>query len=398
MIYICCDWLGGLLSGFLGAVGSGISSSAARYAADQQLLAQREANATNIQLQNMANQSNMDLAKYAWQNEVDMWNKQNEYNSPAHQRALLEAAGYNPYLAMGADSRAGDGPSFASHPTQAAQVEPAADLGSAAAAQVIGNNMQSIFSQAMRDAYEQKQLELADVNMDYKREQVKNTAADTVLKIEKQSSQRMNNQLFQDTLDFRKALIQDSSRVLNRQAAYAESIYNDGIIDKYGENVMTTFDLNKAKADYMKAMAAIKFSEQQQAEKYFAQRLKNMAKQYDLMNAQEVLAGSKNEEQEYINWFLKNYGMYPGTQNFSSATGYIAGLFQKGLSKILNGSYTSERQSDGTYKYYDQEGKDVTEKVEKDLEESAQNLYYDSTVNSKGKKNRPRPVITGGLR
>lgn len=370
MIYICCDWLGGLLSGFLGAVGSGISSSAARYAADQQLLAQREANATNIQLQNMANQSNMDLAKYSWQNEVDMWNKQNEYNSPAHQRALLEAAGYNPYLAMGADARAGDGPSFASHPMQAAQVEPAADLGSAAAAQVIGNNLQSVFSQAMQDAFQQKQLEMADVNMEYKEEQIKRTAAETVLAIEKQSSQRMNNELFRDTLDFRKALVKDSQRILNRKAAHAESIYSDDLMAGYTHDVQVGFDIRKAQKEIGRWTQKLKKEEANQAQRYFAQRLKNMAKQWNLMNAQELLTGSKKVEQDFVNGYLKENNMYPGSEALGSLGGLLAGGIKMLIARF-NKEYprTGVRQEIDGYHYYDDKGNDITDEVEKALED-----------------------------
>ena len=43
-----------------------------------------------INAQKEENQKNRDFA-------LDMWNRQNEYNSPANQRKLLEAGGYNPY-------------------------------------------------------------------------------------------------------------------------------------------------------------------------------------------------------------------------------------------------------------------------------------------------------------
>ena len=44
----------------------------------------------SMDAQKEENQRNRDFA-------LEMWNKQNEYNSPANQRKLLEAGGYNPY-------------------------------------------------------------------------------------------------------------------------------------------------------------------------------------------------------------------------------------------------------------------------------------------------------------
>lgn len=44
------------------------------------------------------NESNQNFAREQNQWNLDMWNKTNEYNTPAHQRQLLEEAGYNPLL------------------------------------------------------------------------------------------------------------------------------------------------------------------------------------------------------------------------------------------------------------------------------------------------------------
>ena len=44
----------------------------------------------SINAQKEENQKNRDFA-------LEMWNRQNEYNSPSNQRKLLEAGGYNPH-------------------------------------------------------------------------------------------------------------------------------------------------------------------------------------------------------------------------------------------------------------------------------------------------------------
>lgn len=77
----------GLISGILGADSS---AKGAKYSADASLQATRETNEQNYQ-----------LWKEQRQFAIDSWNAENQYNTPAAQRARLESAGYNPYLAFG---------------------------------------------------------------------------------------------------------------------------------------------------------------------------------------------------------------------------------------------------------------------------------------------------------
>lgn len=63
------------------------------------------ANSKNTAQNQMNNEFNAREAQKARDFQLQMWNKQNEYNSPANQRRLRAEAGYNPYL--GYDSNAG---------------------------------------------------------------------------------------------------------------------------------------------------------------------------------------------------------------------------------------------------------------------------------------------------
>lgn len=51
--------------------------------------------------QKSANQTNMELAKYQYDRALEMWNLQNEYNTPSEQRKRLQEAGLNPNLVYG---------------------------------------------------------------------------------------------------------------------------------------------------------------------------------------------------------------------------------------------------------------------------------------------------------
>lgn len=81
------DWL----SNPIGSAVSGIAN----------LVGQSQANKANIQAVRETNQANRELAEYNWQQQIDMWNRQNEYNTPTAQMSRLRDAGLNPHLVYG---------------------------------------------------------------------------------------------------------------------------------------------------------------------------------------------------------------------------------------------------------------------------------------------------------
>lgn len=84
------DWVKtglGFISGLAG-------NKSANENIDKQIAAQREENEKNREY-------NLNLAKMQNQWNIDQWNRENAYNTPAAQRARLAAAGMNPDLAYG---------------------------------------------------------------------------------------------------------------------------------------------------------------------------------------------------------------------------------------------------------------------------------------------------------
>ena len=59
------------------------------------------ANQTNLQATRETNEQNYKMFQEQLGFTQDMWKKNNQYNSPQNQRSLYEAAGFNPYLALG---------------------------------------------------------------------------------------------------------------------------------------------------------------------------------------------------------------------------------------------------------------------------------------------------------
>lgn len=62
----------------------------------------------NKKAQERANKANRELAEYQYSTELDMWNRMNDYNSPASQRARYEAAGLNPNMIYGSGGSGGN--------------------------------------------------------------------------------------------------------------------------------------------------------------------------------------------------------------------------------------------------------------------------------------------------
>lgn len=77
-------------------------------------------NRTNMRINQMNNAFNAAEAEKARQFQLDMWNRENEYNTASAQRSRLESAGLNPYLMMNGGNAGTAGSSGSSSPASAA--------------------------------------------------------------------------------------------------------------------------------------------------------------------------------------------------------------------------------------------------------------------------------------
>lgn len=115
------------------------------------------ANKTNLKINQMNNDFNAREAQKARDFQLDMWNKENEYNSASSQRKRLEEAGYNPYMS---DAQAGtatgmSGTSAATSVGATPQVPYTPDF------QSVGVNLAS----ALKMMSEKKQTDIENLNM-----------------------------------------------------------------------------------------------------------------------------------------------------------------------------------------------------------------------------------------
>lgn len=139
-----------IASGLFGGLGSVISGAiGAKSTADS--------NKTNLKINQMNNDFNAREAQKARDFQLDMWNRENQYNSASSQRKRLEEAGYNPYMN---DAQAGtasgmSGTSSASAAGAASQLPYTPDF------QSVGVNLAS----ALKMMSEKKQTDIENLNM-----------------------------------------------------------------------------------------------------------------------------------------------------------------------------------------------------------------------------------------
>lgn len=140
------DWAGGLFGG----VGSVISGAiGAKTTSDT--------NKTNLKINQMNNDFNAREAQKARDFQLDMWDKETEYNSASSSRKRLEDAGYNPYMSgPQAGTAAGmSGTSSASAAGASPQIPYTPDF------QSVGVNLAS----ALKMMSEKKQTDIENLNM-----------------------------------------------------------------------------------------------------------------------------------------------------------------------------------------------------------------------------------------
>lgn len=139
-----------IASGLFGGVGSVISGAiGAKSTADT--------NKTNLKINQMNNDFNAREAQKARDFQLDMWNRENEYNTASSQRKRLEDAGYNPYMN---DAQAGtatgmSGTSSASAAGAVSQIPYTPDF------QSVGVNLAS----TLKMMSEKKQTDIENLNM-----------------------------------------------------------------------------------------------------------------------------------------------------------------------------------------------------------------------------------------
>lgn len=408
-----CNWiqaaaagvsaLGSLISGG----GSAASAKATKYAADR-----------NYQAQVETNKANADLAAQQNQWNIDQWNRENAYNSPAEQRARFEQAGINPYLALGNIS-AGNAQSLQSADL-ANQVAPKYDLDAGALGQAynnIGQSLSNFSSQLVNigqyvDSHNVAKAEArlkqseADLNVaDLQTRQIENKArianmnsgtakneAETDFTITNNAMQQRQLDYFNDTYDDRVASIGYDNQLklaqtnlLNKQAANEEIEYQisqkhlkwidrdmaSQLAERYAHIALMQMQgtLTQAEAEAAFAQGAQTREQTRQLKGLYGstlQRAQNEATisgiNVGVANAQ---AGSAQAQQKIDEYEAKTYGFHRGVRTVGELVG-IYGDYQGGRAAYRNSTRPQRTGSSRTTRYKDKNGKWHTTSVTDD--------------------------------
>lgn len=229
---------GGLLSSILG------------------LRSQKSANNTNLKIAQMNNEWSERMMEKQHGYDVEMWNKNNEYNDPSKQVERLKAAGINPALALGniGTGQASGGNSVGLPSPSRAEVKPLSYEGFA-------NSINNAVQTALQIQKQSAELDALRENIEFERQKTRVMVAEGY---ERARSERFKNELNDITKDMQIAQKRDewlsaiqrrytdeSVEKLNNQIIYAHELRNSHLEDTIaGELAVmaSQVDLNKFNA------------------------------------------------------------------------------------------------------------------------------------------------------
>lgn len=324
------DWspIAGAVGTVLGAgIGGSLSNRAASTMANAQLQATRETNQNNLLLAQRQNDWN-----------VEQWNRQNEYNTPLAQRQRYEAAGINPYFAMG-NIQSGSADSLLSA-DMANQVSPQID--SQAYRDNIGENLAATIPGAISSIFDGqiKQQQIKSM-------QIQNTL-DMKTLVDKANSlkydneaKRMANDLYNSSLESLKNIQKNQERMsytqeyMSRLQAVGTS-YANAQQDFINRNILPqNANIAKMTLNQMVAQIAKTAAEEQYTRKQTALAAKYAAAAW--MQASANLFTAHTGRLQYLNesW-NRNQSTYRENYVFNRTKNAVVDQIKLGVDMLRN--------------------------------------------------------------
>lgn len=133
-------------------------------------------NEANYRIMQETNAANRQLAEYEWSKNLEMWQRQNEYNTPSAQMQRLKEAGINPNLALGSVNSGNSAslPQYQSPSQQAATMQP--------------SEVRSFQKSALRMNLAGSVIDMMNQYQDYRNKQIQGD----LMRTEEQSKRLMN--------------------------------------------------------------------------------------------------------------------------------------------------------------------------------------------------------------
>ncbi|QCS36962.1 DNA pilot protein [Tortoise microvirus 35] len=210
------------------------------------LFGQSSANKTNRDLASQQNDYNLALQERAFDynsyqsdleyyRNLEMWNRQNEYNSPAAQIARYKRAGLNPNLIYGTGTASAGNASSSPQYTAARFQAPRAERATVSPLRSTFDPYQALqIGQAL--ALQKAQRDQISAQAEYTRQETKNNALNGLIKAEELAGRKLTNRE-KDAL-FEPTIMQ--AHIENRRSSNQADLFNS-------QNKALQYDINKLK-------------------------------------------------------------------------------------------------------------------------------------------------------
>ena len=332
-------FLGGLLSGLAGAGLSALGSAGQRKHDRRMAHAQGMFNLGMAEKENEWNKENWERQKsFA----IDMWNRQNQYNSPAEQMKRFQEAGLNPHLIYGQGSSGN------------ASTAPQATL--ANAAEVKGYDRHQ--SQNIMKGFEHfgstfaqfrnlnTQRDLVQAQADKERQLTQNAKADQLFRLYHLQRDKRFEPYQLRQLNFQTQALEAS---INKTNLESDKLFQE--VEQIKEQRPLLADKLSAEAQAIRqqmreSLSRINLNNEKKAESQLQQALMEMDKAIKAANVKLAKEGIRLED-GLLPKFLGHAGVFRGVAAIRDAIegGYNSGLkYLKGDNPLKNFPFTIERK------------------------------------------------------
>lgn len=191
------------------------------------------------------NKANREMADLAWERNIDMWNRQNVYNSPSEQMKRLEEAGLNPNLIYGSSANAGNAssaPEYNAPTMQKYSYE--GDFGVGAATQTVANSL--MLSSQLAKMRSETEVNLAKRNTLVQDEEIKKLQV--IYDQYRNSKSEVESEYWRDQIEATLDNLEANTAYTDSRTD-AQNIQNKYLDDIYKQKVKL-FTTNALQADY----------------------------------------------------------------------------------------------------------------------------------------------------
>lgn len=316
--------IGSALGGLFGASGNAIASR-------NNLQAQRETNEANIRMNTENNNLQRELALQKYEKDLEQWNRENAYNSPAATMARYREAGINPYLAVGQDQGAAASPQMELAQTSPAHIEAPREEGNFVTG--IGAAFASGISEYMDQKYKEQQLNLMKNQEDLQQQQLLKMAAETAREWSENTRLSINNSFDKDRQEwFRKSRQWEEQKyeldlsIARHQNDLLQNSVNR--IDVTNRLQDLDVDLKSAEIGLKKDMHQLNFKQLKWFDREMESKIALRWSAFNLNNAQGQLAAARTLAQEFNNSYYAAHHAWPATDK-QSVEGFWYGVIRE---------------------------------------------------------------------